>query len=127
MSHLRAQAEAESYRTMLNPTDHALTSLKEGEEEYTMKQLKSDLSLIVNVLFSILATGGAFWAVASSWAVPERFALAFVAAIVVGVAEVVVLGSYYRKIEEAKILERKKVERKEVLRTWEVGAGKKID
>ena len=92
-----------------------------------MKQLKSDLSLIVNVLFSILATGGAVWVVASSWAVPERFALAFVAAIVVGVAEVVVLRSYYRKIEEAKLLERKKVERKEVLRTWEIGAGKKVE
>jgi len=118
MTRLRAQAEAESYRTMLSLADHALISLKEEEEEYTMKQLRSDLSLIVNVLFSILATGGAVWAVASSWAVAERFSLAFVAALTVGVAEVVVLGSYYRKIEEAKVLERKKVERKEILRTW---------
>jgi len=118
MTHLRAQAEAESYRTMLCPTDHTLISLKEEEEEYSMKQLRSDLSLIVNVLFSILATGGAVWAVASSWAIAERFSLAFVAALTVGIAEVVVLGSYYRKIEEAKVLERKKVERKEVLRTW---------
>lgn len=127
MRHLRAQAEAESYRKMLNPNDPTLHSLPEDEDEYTMKQLKSDLSLIINVLFSILATGAAVWAVASSWAVPERFALAFVASIVVGVAEVVVLGGYYRKIEEAKISERKKVEKKEVVRTWMVGGEEKVE
>ncbi|KAF8473959.1 endoplasmic reticulum-based factor for assembly of V-ATPase-domain-containing protein [Kalaharituber pfeilii] len=125
MHRLRLESEECSYRSLLHPTDPALTLLSSQEEEYTLKDLRSDLSLIANVLFSVLATGGAVWAVASSWAVPERLALAFIAAIAVAIAEVVVLSGYYRRIEEAKALERKKVEKKEVIRTWTVGGGKK--
>ena len=124
MASLRAQVEADSYRSLLDPADPTLASLRVKDmDEYTLTDLRSDLSLIANILFSVLATGGAVWAAASPWAVPERFALAFVSSIVVAVAEVVVLSGYYRRIEEAKRVERNKVEKKTVVKTWMVGGG----
>ena len=125
MARLRVQAEAHSYRSMLDPSTNAMIDpeTNDQEDDYTFAQLKADMSLIANVLFSIAGTGAAVWSVASGWGMPERVALALVAGLVVGVAEVVVLAGYYRRIEEAKAREkaRCKWEKKTVYRTWVVG------
>ena len=127
MARLQARAEAASYRSMLDPTNstNAMADPYESEDEddYTYTQLKADMSLIANVLFSIAGTGAAVWSVATGWGIPERVALSFVAGLVVGVAEVVVLAGYYRRIEEARARERarSKWEKKSVYRTWVVG------
>lgn len=123
MARLQAQSEATTYRSMLDSTGAIADAESEDQDDYNFARLKSDMSLIANVLFSIAGTGAAVWCVAAGWDVPERVALALVAGLVVGVAEVVVLAGYYRRIEEAKARERSrsKWERKTVYRTWVVG------
>lgn len=122
MKKLRQQAEEASYKALtsaLSPGElHGEIAGGVGEDDYTLKDLKSDLSLIANVVLSVLATAGAVWAAASGWAVPARFAMAFTSSLVVCLAEVVVLGGYFRRIGEAKSAEKKMVEKKEVLKTW---------
>ena len=126
MARLRVQAEATSYRSMLDSSTGAgaiADTEADDQDDYTFTQLKADMSLIANVLFSIAGTGAAVWSVAAGWGMPERVALALVSGLVVGVAEVVVLAGYYRRIGEAKAREkaRSKWETKTVYKTWVVG------
>ncbi|KAL7271040.1 Vacuolar ATPase assembly integral membrane protein [Rhizina undulata] len=116
MARLRAEAEAKEYASLVSGVS------PEGiDDDFTMKDLKSQLSIIANVLLSTFATAVAVWMVASSWDVPERLALAFTTALVVCIAEVVIFGGYMRRMEEGKAREKNKKETKEVVYTWEIG------
>ena len=59
---------------------------------------------------------------ARRWSVPARMGLAFTASTIVAVAEVVIYMGYIRRINEAKAVERKMVEKKEVMDTWVIDA-----
>ncbi|KAI5801647.1 endoplasmic reticulum-based factor for assembly of V-ATPase-domain-containing protein [Peziza echinospora] len=123
MKKLRHDQEQAEYQSYLNPSDPSSLATNKSspeEDEYTLKDLRSDISILVNVVLSILATAAAVWYAAQSWPVPQRLGLALSSCALVGVAEVVVLTGYYRKIDEAKVKERGKKEVKEVVRTWEV-------
>lgn len=123
MTRLRAEAEAREYSALTNKL-HSTSG--EDEDEYTYQDLKSHLSIIANVLLSVVATSAAVWKVASSWDVPERLALAFVSSIVVCIAEVVVFSGYLRRIDESKKAEKKRAEKEEkvVVNVWEFGPKK---
>lgn len=122
MARLRAEAEEREYSTL---TGKPYQTNSEGvdEDEYTYNDLKSHLSIIVNILLSVLATSAAVWKVASGWDVPERLALAFTSSLVVCVAEVVVFGGYLRRIDESRQAEKKRDQNEEkvVVNVWELG------
>lgn len=125
MARLRAEAEEREYSVLTNKP-HLTSSEGEGEDEYTYQDLKSHLSIIANVLLSVLATSAAVWKVASGWDVAERLALAFTSSLVVCVAEVVVFGGYLRRIDESRQAEKKRSESEEkvVVNAWEFGPTK---
>lgn len=126
MARLRAEAEEREYSALIDKPH--LSSNEQDEDEYTYNDLKSHLSIIVNVLLSVLATSAAVWKVASGWDVPERLALAFTSSLVVCVAEVVVFGGYLRRIDESRQAEKKRDQNEEkvVVNVWEFGPTEEI-
>ena len=127
MARLRIEAEAREYSVM---TGKSFSDEGDQEDDYTFQDLKSQLSVIANVLLSTIATSVAVWMAAKGWDVPQRFALAFTCSIVVCVAEVVVFGGFLRRVEESKRQEKARAENevKEVINVWEIGgANKAID
>lgn len=126
MARLRAEAEEREYSALTNKPHPK--SGEEDEDEYTYNDLKSHLSIIANVLLSVLATSAAVWKVASGWDVPERLALAFTSSLVVCVAEVVVFGGYLRRIDESRQAEKKRDQNEEkvVVNVWEFGPTEEI-
>lgn len=129
MARLRAEAEEREY-SALTGKPHMTSGEGEGEseDEYTYNDLKSHISIIANILLSVLATSAAVWKVASGWEVPERLALAFTSSLVVCVAEVVVFGGYLRRIDESRQAEKKRVQNEEkvVVNVWELGPTEEI-
>ncbi|KAI9801684.1 MAG: hypothetical protein M1833_002366 [Piccolia ochrophora] len=142
MARLRREEEARSYERMLNPppqsetfaqrfsaSPHSYISPKESlgdsgeDEDVTYADVNRQMALILNVLISIVACSIAIWMVARHWSVPQRLGLSMVGSGLVGVAEVVVYAGYLRRVREAKSKGRRKVETKEILRTWVIGAG----
>lgn len=125
MARLRADAEEREYSILTNKP-HLVSS--EGEDEYTYQDLKSHLSIIANILLSVLATSAAVWKVASGWDAPERLALAFTSSLVVCVAEVVVFGGYLRRIDESRQAEKKRDQNEEkvVVNVWEFGPTEEV-
>ncbi|KAL9053855.1 MAG: hypothetical protein Q9162_004502 [Coniocarpon cinnabarinum] len=77
-------------------TDLLSSSYAEPDDQ-VMRDVNRQVTLIINILVSIAACAIAVWLVSSSWAAPARLALSMVAAVVVGVAEVVVYWAYLRK------------------------------
>ncbi|KAH8148386.1 uncharacterized protein LAJ45_07488 [Morchella importuna] len=120
MGRLRAEEEARAYAAL---TRQPHTSADDEDGEYTINDLKSHLSIIANILLSVVATSVAVWMVANSWDVPERLALAMTCSLVVAIAEVVVFGGYVRRIEESRSEEKKRCEVKEVVKSWEIKEG----
>ena len=91
-------------------------------DEMTYDEVNRQMILIINVLVSIVACSVAVWMAARRWSVPSRMALAFSASTVVAVAEVAIYMGYIKRISDAKTVERKKVEKKEVIDTWVIDA-----
>lgn len=139
MAHLRATSEARAYATIssssttTNPfsisTRNSLLQSQPthdpfaapSDDDITFSDVNRQLTLIINVLVSIIACGIAIWLVAGHIAAPKRLALAMVGALVVAVAEVAIYAGYLRRLGEAKVRERGKKERKVVSRTWTIG------
>ncbi|KAF8539802.1 endoplasmic reticulum-based factor for assembly of V-ATPase-domain-containing protein [Trichophaea hybrida] len=118
MARLRKQQEEAEYRALTSSAP-----VEEEEDEMTWKEVKSQISVIFNVLLSVFATAAAVWKVASGWDVPQRLAAAFVSALVVAVAEVVLFAGYMRRLEDARKRERREKEKKGIVGVWEVGKG----
>lgn len=87
-------------------------------DEITFSDVNRQLTLIINVLVSIIACGIGIWLVAWHWAAPARLALSMGGGGVVGVAEVVIYAGYLRRLQTAKDKERSKKERKTITATW---------
>jgi len=138
MARLRATSEAQQYATIsssnssTNPfsisTRNSLLQsqpthdpfAKPEDDDITFADVNRQLTLIINVLVSIIACGIAIWLVAGHIAAPKRLALAMVGALVVAVAEVAIYAGYLRKLGEAKVMERGKKERRVVSKTWTI-------
>ncbi|KAI5851893.1 endoplasmic reticulum-based factor for assembly of V-ATPase-domain-containing protein [Tricharina praecox] len=107
MARLRRDEEEREYTALLAAPQHAAsTSILSEDEDW--KLVKSQISMIFNVLLSVLATAAAVWKVAGAWDVAARLGVAFLAAIVVAVAEVVLLWGYLGRVEEAGEKERQR-------------------
>ncbi|KAH9864638.1 hypothetical protein J1614_010573 [Plenodomus biglobosus] len=142
MDRLRRDQEALSYSRLLNPptretfsqrfpsapspfTTHVPPSAL--EDEITYEEVHRQIILIINILVSIVAVSVFLWVAARHWTVGKRLGLALGGSLAIAVAEVAVYGGYVRKVQEAKRVERRKPEIKEIVETWRVGGGKSAE
>lgn len=104
-------------------TFNPATSIGQGPDtdevdDVTFADVNRQMALIINVLVSIIACSVAIWIAARRWSVPQRLGLSMSGSCLVAVAEVVIYMGYIRRIEDAKITERKIVESKEIVQSW---------
>jgi TMEM199 family protein len=136
MERLRRDEEARAYDRMLNPPPKPETfaqrfaasphsrvnpialDFKDEEEEMTYADINRQLTLIINILVSIIACSVAIWIGARHWSTPKRLGLSMTGSGVVAIAEVVIYNGYITRLKEAKQKERKKVEVKKISDTW---------
>ncbi|KAF2670890.1 hypothetical protein BT63DRAFT_423165 [Microthyrium microscopicum] len=135
MARLRKEEEARSYERMVNPAlpsetfsqrfpgsriQHLMPSNPKDyeDDDITYAEVNRQVALIFNVLISIVACAVAIWVAARHWRIEARLALSMTGSLVVGVAEVVIYSGYLRRLQEAKVNEKKKVEVKSIQDTW---------
>ncbi|RLV85435.1 Vacuolar ATPase assembly integral membrane protein [Meyerozyma sp. JA9] len=124
MKKLRLKAKEEEYQRLIRPSEQ-FTTLYDNHDLETLtpaaasKELKNQVTTIVNVLISVGSVVYAVWywtdssmKMKDSW----RVLLCLFSGVLVLVAEVVVYMGYLNRIEDAKIRERKKKEVKKVVR-----------
>lgn len=127
MEQLRLKSKEEEYQKLIRPKQEFNTLYDNRLEEIITpaqahKELKSQLTTIVNILISVGSVVYAIWYwTDSSMKLQDgyRILLCLFFGILVLVAEVVVYMSYLNKIEEAKVKERNKLEVKKLVRTLE--------
>ena len=81
-------------------------------------QVLRQIILIINVLISVVCVAVFVWVAARHWSVGKRLGLSMGSSLAVAVAEVVVYSGYVRKVAEAKRVEKKKPEIKEIVASW---------
>jgi len=91
------------------------------EDDITYTDVNRQITLIFNILLSVVACAGAIWMVARWWNPPARLALSMCGSLLVGIAEVVVYSGYIRRLGEAKQKEGAVKEVKEIVKTWVIG------
>lgn len=127
MAKLRREAQEKEYIGLTKPKlehktlyDDTLDDIDDIKTISQMqKELKSNLTTIVNILISVASVVYAIWYwTNTSWPLTlgQRVLLCVFFGILVLVAEVVVYMGYLNKIEEAKIRERTTVEIKKVIK-----------
>lgn len=133
MARLRREEEEREYKRMLLDADkvglpeHEVNAAASWDDEFTWREVKDQIAVIFNMLFSTFATAAAVWLVAWSWETTLRLGLAFTSALVVLIAEVVIYAGYLRRIEESKAKEKRKPERKRIVQVLPIGAAKKVE
>jgi hypothetical protein len=135
MARLRAEEEARSYERMLHPppTRETFTQRFPGSrsrmpegfsigvdevDDVSYEEVHRQIILIINVLISVVCVAVFIWVAARHWSVGKRLGLSMGGSLAVAVAEVVVYSGYVRKVKEAKLLEKKKPEIKEIVASW---------
>ena len=139
MARLRREEEDRAYERMINPplpretfsqrfpnSSHAAlfpaAQADIGEDdEVSYADINRQMTLIINILVSIVACSVAIWLAAHHWGTPARLGLSMGGSGMVGIAEVVVYAGYLRRIKEARERGRKDIEIKEIVKTWIIG------
>jgi len=143
MARLREDEERRAYDRMVNPLAYPDTSRQRHpqptafgaaasakspiaveEDDTTYQDINRQMTLIINVLVTIIASSVTIWMAARYWSTPQRLALSMTGSIVIAAAEVVIYMGYIKRVEDAKVDERKRREAKEVVETWVID-GKK--
>lgn len=127
MEQLRLKEKEEEYQKLIRPKQEFNTLYDNSLDEIMTpaqahKEIKSQLTTIVNILISVGSVVYAIWHwTDSSMKLQDgyRILLCLFFGILVLVAEVVVYMSYLNKIEEAKVKERNKLEVKKLVKTLE--------
>ncbi len=146
MARLRRDEEERAYERMINPprpaetfsqrfpnTSHAAlfpaSQADIGEDdEVSYADINRQMTLIINIMISIVACSVAIWLAARHWSTPARLGLSMGGSGMIGVAEVVVYAGYLRRIKEARENGKKDVEVKEIVKTFVIGGkGAKAD
>ncbi|CAI5757189.1 unnamed protein product [Candida verbasci] len=126
MERLRLEEKEREYKRLINPPPeyNTLYELKLEDELITPqqahKELKNQLTTIVNIMVSVGSVSYAIWYwTKSSWGLKEssRVLVTIFFGLLILIAEVVVYLGYINKIEDARTKERKKKEIKKVLRS----------
>lgn len=136
MARLRAQQEALSYERMLHPPPTresfsqrfptapqpfslgSTAPLTDDEDDLSYEEVHRQIILIINVLVSIVAVAVFIWVAARHWSVGKRLGLSMGGSGAIAIAEVAVYSGYVRKVREAKRLEKKKPEIREIVKSW---------
>jgi len=140
MARLRRGEEARAYERMINPPlkvesfsqrfpsftqpqifPNDYLPADEEEDEITYADVNRQMALIINILVSIVACSVAIWMASSHWTTPKRLGLSMGGSGMIGVAEVVVYAGYLRRLKEARERGKKKLEVKEIIKTWVIG------
>ncbi|RLV94747.1 Vacuolar ATPase assembly integral membrane protein VPH2 [Spathaspora sp. JA1] len=129
MERLRLEEKEREYKRLINPSPEYETLYDVNynggdEEQLTMsqmhKELKHQLTTIVNILISVGSVAYTIWYwTESSWGLPVsyRLLLSIFFGLLVLIAEVVVYLGYLNKIDDARVREKKKKEVKKVIKT----------
>lgn len=144
MARLRNEEERRAYERMTEPSPPSETfaqrypgaktfgsslpqvrTTTEDEDEVTYAEVNRQVTLIINVLVSIICCSAAIWIAARHWSIPQRLGLSMTGSGVVAVAEVAIYFGYIRRVKEAKTDEAKRKEMKEVVETWVIDGKKK--
>lgn len=115
--------ETFSQRVPSAPSYDSYTSTE--DDEITYSDINRQMTLILNVLISIVCCSAALWIAARHWSTIARLSLSMSGSILVAVAEVVIYSGYMRRLGEAKAKEGKVKEVKEIVNTWIVGGFEK--
>lgn len=134
MARLRREEEARAYERMLNPrpapetfaqrfaaSPHAHQDPGDAEfdaDDVSYQEVHRQIILIINVLVSIICCSVFIWIAARHWSAPKRLGLSMSGSGLVAVAEVVIYNGYVRKVKQAKMIEKKKPEIKEIIESW---------
>lgn len=132
MARLRREEEARQYERMTSAESDAGKNTpgfntrvkpstirsRDEDDEMTFADVNRQITLIINVLVSIVTCGIAIWLAASHWSAPKRLALSMGGSIVVAVAEVVIYAGYIQRLMDAKSKEKGKKEKKYIKDTW---------
>lgn len=139
MARLRREEEDRTYERMINPplrpetfsqrfpnSPHAAlfpaAQADVGEDdEISYADINRQMTLIINILVSIVACSVAIWLAARHWSTPTRLGLSMGGSGMIGIAEVVVYAGYLRRVKEAREKGKKDVEVKEILKTFVIG------
>ncbi|CAI4602269.1 CMF_collapsed_G0033660.mRNA.1.CDS.1 [Saccharomyces cerevisiae] len=117
---LKYQEQELEYQSMVKRSK-SVFSLQEDDEltpSKINKQIKEQVTTVFNVLVSVISVVVAIWywtGSSTNFPVHVRLLLCLFFGILVLVADVVVYNSYLKKLEEAKVKEKTKVEKKKVL------------
>lgn len=139
MARLRREEEDRAYERMTNPPQPTETFSQRfpnsshaalfpttkadvcEDDEVSYADINRQMTLIINILISIVACSVAIWLAARHWSTPTRLGLSMGGSGMVGIAEVVVYAGYLRRIKEAREKGKKDVEVKEIIKTWVIG------
>jgi hypothetical protein len=141
MARLRHEEEARQYSLMLNPPAPSETFAQRfpvsplayknstaadfDDDELSYEEVHRQIILIINVLISIICVSVFIWVAARHWSPAKRLGLSMGGSGAIAIAEVVVYSGYVRKVREAKAIEKKKPEIKEIIQSWVIdGAAK---
>ncbi|KAI5954691.1 VPH2 [Candida jiufengensis] len=127
MERLRLEAKEKEYQKLINPSEKYETLYDNLNQEYISpikahKELKNQLTTIVNIFISVASVAYAMWYwTKSSWGLKDsyRVLLTIFIGLLVLIAEVVVYMGYLNKIEEAKLKENQKKEVKKIIKSFE--------
>lgn len=117
---LKYQEQELEYQSMVKRSK-SVFSLQEDDEltpSQINKQIKEQVTTVFNVLVSVISVVVAIWywtGSSTNFPIHVRLLLCLFFGILVLVADVVVYNSYLKKLEEAKLKEKTKVEKKKVL------------
>ena len=101
-----------------NPaTSHGASAIDEVDD-VTYADVNRQMILIINVLISIITCSIFIWIAARRWSVPSRLGLSMSGSGLVAAAEVAIYFGYLRRLQDARQLELKQVEKKEIVQTW---------
>lgn len=132
MARLRHEQESRSYNDMINQPKSTTqlqtfgiggpgldqSQLQSDEDDMTYADVNRQVTLIINILVTVVACSIAIWLIARSWSAPKRLALSMGGSGLIAIAEVVIYSGYIRRLDEAKGVEKKKTETSVITNTW---------
>ncbi|KAK9453947.1 endoplasmic reticulum-based factor for assembly of V-ATPase-domain-containing protein [Dipodascopsis uninucleata] len=119
MNRLRAAMEEQDYQNMIASAIPELNS--QFGDPLEKKELKNQISVIINVLFSVVSVGFAIWTwAAANYDTGKRLLLSLFGSFIVLIAEVTLYMGYIQRIKDAKELEMKKKEIKKIVNQVEL-------
>lgn len=125
MEQLRHKSEEFEYQNLISSSSSDKDQGTQQLASQEIKQVKEQISAIINVLVSVVSVAWALWhwsgSSTSSYSLAGRTLLSLFGALVILVAEVVIYSGYKARVEEARVTERKKKENKTVITTFEFG------